>query len=61
MRINVPEYLILLGLGVLNVWAALMLASVRSRSSTDRIPVIELGAPAIDVSQAGGARSEQRA
>lgn len=59
MRINAPEYLILLGIGVLNIWAALILASVRARSTEQSTPDIAVEPPRIEATARPG--SEQRA
>jgi hypothetical protein len=59
MRINAPEYLILLGIGVLNIWAALILASVRSRAKQEAIVPLSIEHPKMEVPRATG--TEQRA
>jgi uncharacterized membrane protein len=52
MRITAPEYLILLGIGVLNIWGALILASVRARAK-EELPAAA-PAPPIDHSRMDG-------
>lgn len=59
MRITAPEYLILLGIGVLNIWAALILASVRARTQDDTMTPIHLEPAPIEMGQRVG--SEQGA
>ena len=39
MRIDAPEYLLLLALSVLNIWAAFILAGVRARAKDDLLPL----------------------
>lgn len=56
MKITAPEYLILLAIGVLNIWAALILASVRARAEKEppmlpaERPLIETGPRSAEIS-----------
>lgn len=59
MLITAPEYLLLLGLSVLNVGAAFILASVRARAKDEVRPTAPPETSVLDM--APGAASEQRA
>lgn len=59
MRFTVPEYLLLLGLSALNIWAAFILASVRSRVKQEISPTVALEIPDMDSVPLDG--SERRA